>query len=75
MELDNHLRQSHSSQQFPHVGHGPPLKYTATPRQLSLGRETKKKYRRAGKMVLKIRLARFGNRHSPVYNIVLAQAR
>ena len=26
-------------------------------------------------MVLRIRLARFGRRHSPIYNIVLAQAR
>ena len=26
-------------------------------------------------MVLRIRLARFGKRHSPIYNIVLAQAR
>ncbi|KAK2761139.1 37S ribosomal protein S16, mitochondrial [Arachnomyces sp. PD_36] len=26
-------------------------------------------------MVVKLRLARFGNRHSPIYNIVVAQAR
>ena len=26
-------------------------------------------------MVLRIRLARFGKRHSPIYNIVIAQAR
>ena len=29
----------------------------------------------SGKMVLRIRLARFGNKHNPFFNIIVAQAR